>query len=92
MGRAIGSMAPIWLLAVVGAVLVAGLSGERYLTWLPVVMALCLLASFAIQLGLGREPGLVTRLGGSAIGALAVLVATTGILMLVRPGGVHVLT
>ncbi|MBI5162046.1 MAG: hypothetical protein HY996_11645 [Micrococcales bacterium] len=90
MGRAIGSMVPVWLLAVVGAALVASLGGERYLTLLPVVMALCLLASFAIQLGLGREPGLTTRLGGSAIGALAILVAATGILMLARPGGVPI--
>lgn len=77
----------MWGLAVVGAVLVATLTGERYLAWIPAVMTLCLLASFGIQLGLGRSPGLVTRLGGSAIGAFAVLLVTTGVLLWVRPEG-----
>lgn len=91
MGRTIASAAPVWLLALIGAILVAALAGDGYLTWLPVVMAFCLLAAFAIQLALGRHPGLVTRLASSAVGAFGVLVVVTGILLLARPDGLAVI-
>jgi hypothetical protein len=85
------SMIPVWLLAVIGAVLVGVLAGEAYLTWLPVVAALCILVSFAIQLALRRTEGLVKRLGGSMVGAFTVLVVATLVLVLAKPVGVHFL-
>ena len=91
-GRALASMAPAWVGAVVGVVLVVLFSGERYLTWLPVVMALCMLLAFAIQLALGMRAGLVARLGGSAAGALVVLAVATVVLLLVEPDGLHILS
>jgi hypothetical protein len=85
-------MIPVWVLAALGAVLVGVLSGEAYLTWLPVVMALSILVAFVIQLGLRRTEGLVTRLGGSMVGAFAILVVATAILVVAEPVGVHILT
>jgi len=87
----IPSMIPVWVLALLGAVLVAVLAGEAYLTWLPVVATLCFLAAFAIQLGLRRTEGLVTRLGGSLVGAFAVLAVATLVLVIAEPSGVHIL-
>lgn len=85
-------MVPVWVLAAFGSVLVGVLSGEAYLTWLPVVMALSILVAFAIQLGLRRPAGLVARLGGSLAGAFVVVVVATAILVAVHPDGVHILT
>jgi hypothetical protein len=85
-------MIPVWVLAAAGAVAVGVTAGEAYLTWLPVVAALSILVAFAIQLGLRRTEGLVTRLGGSMVGAFAILVVATLVLVLVEPAGVHILT
>lgn len=90
-GRAVASMAPSWIAAVAGAVLVGVLAGEHYLTWLPVVMALCVLLAFAVQLAVGMRPGLVSRLGGSLTGSLAVLVVATAVLLTADPDGLHIL-
>lgn len=89
-GRAVASMAPAWLAALAGGILVALFAGDGYLTWLPVVMALCVLLAFGIQLALGMRPGLVSRLGGSLSGSLGILAVATVLLLSVDPDGVRV--
>ena len=76
------SILPVWLAAVIGAILVALFAPEDALTWLPIVMAGCLLLTFAIQLALQRKEGLVSRVAASVGGALVVLAVATGILWL----------
>lgn len=89
-GRAVASMAPAWLAAAAGGTLVGLFAGDGYLTWLPVVMALCVLLAFGIQLALGMRPGLVSRLGGSLTGALGVLIVATIVLVALDPDGIRV--
>lgn len=79
------SVPPIWLLALAGAVVVGVVAGERFLTWLPVLLAGCVLVTFAVQLALQSKEGLVTRIIASIGGALAVLVVATAVLILLHP-------
>ncbi len=79
MHRTLPSALPVWVLAVVGAVLIGVFSpSTRYLTWLPVVFALCVLATFVIQLSLPVKKGLVTRMFASIGGAAVLLAIATG--------------
>lgn len=80
------SVLPVWLLAVVGAVLVGVLSSAgQYLTWLPIVMAAAILLTFCIQLAIVQKEGLVNRvtacLGGSIV-ILGIATIVLGILQL----------
>jgi len=77
---------PVWLTTLVLAVLVAVFAGERYLGWLPLVLAFAVLLTFAIQLILSRKEELVTRMIFSIGGALAILMVATGVLWLLSPG------
>lgn len=79
------SVIPVWVVAVLGAVLVGALAGDRYLDWLAVVLAGCTLLAFVIQLAVSQRIGLVTRLMASVAGALAVLVVATGVLFALHP-------
>ncbi len=81
MARLIGSVVPVWLLALAGAVLVGVLLAPS-LTWLPIVLAVCVLLTFAIQLGLQRKEGLVTRIIVSIGGALVIVGFATAVLAL----------
>lgn len=78
------SAVPVWILAVLGAVLVAVISvPAQYATWLAIVFAACVLATFGIQLALARSDGFVTRAMSSIGGALIVLAVTTLLLRVV---------
>lgn len=79
------SILPVWLGAVVGAVLVSVFAPEAAFTWLPVVMAGTVLLTFVIQLALQRKEGLVSRVAASVGGAVVVLAVATGILWLLGP-------
>jgi hypothetical protein len=76
----IGSVVPVWILALAGAVLVAVVSPGRAVIWLPIVMAICVLVTIAIQLGVQRKEGFVTRLIGSFAGALVITGVATAAL------------
>jgi len=76
----IGSVIPVWLLALAGAIVVAAVSPGRALIWLPIVMAVCMLVTIAIQLGIQRKEGFVTRMIGSFAGALVITGVATAIL------------
>ena len=78
------SVIPVWVVALVGAIVVGVLAAPAALTWLPIVLAGCVLITFVIQLALQRRDGLVTRMMASLGGALVILAVTTAILALAR--------
>lgn len=80
------SVPPVWLAALVGAVLVALLAGDAFLTWIPVVAAVSILLTFVVQLSLQRKEGLVNRIIASLGGVLVILGVTTVVLVLLHPG------
>ena len=75
-----GSVIPVWVLALAGAVLVAIVSPGRSIIWLPIVMAACVLVTIAIQLGVQRKEGFVNRLIASFAGALVITGVATAAL------------
>ncbi|GEK81312.1 hypothetical protein [Agrococcus baldri] len=75
------SVWPVWLLAAVGAVLVAVLQPSDGIVWLPIVLGTCTLVAFAIQLGGPTEPGLVDRLAAALFGSVVVLAVASAILV-----------
>jgi lysylphosphatidylglycerol synthetase-like protein (DUF2156 family) len=79
------SVPPVWIAALVGAVLVAVFAGDRFLTWIPVVAAAVLLLTFVIQLSLQRKEGLVNRIIASVGGMLVILGVTTVVLIVLHP-------
>lgn len=78
----IGTVVPVWIVALAGAIVVAIIAPGRGLVWLPIVMALCVLVTIAIQLGVQRKEGFVTRLIGSFAGALVITGVATAVLAL----------
>lgn len=71
----------MWLLALVGAVLVATLQPANGIVWMPIVLGICTLTAFAIQLGGPTHPGIVGRLSWSVLGSIAILAAASAILV-----------
>ena len=71
------SVIPVWLAALVGVVAVAIVAPGSAFVWLPVVMAVVILLTFVIQLGVSRKEGLVSRIVASLAGALGILVVAT---------------
>ena len=80
------SVPPIWIGALLGAVLVGLFAGDRFLTWIPVVAAVAVLLTFVVQLSLQRKEGLVNRIIASVGGVLVILGVTTVVLVLLHPG------
>jgi len=78
----IGSVVPVWVVALAGAVLVAVMAPGDSLIWLPIVMAVCVLVTIGIQLGLQRKEGFVVRMIGSFAGALVITGVATAALAL----------
>lgn len=87
----IASIAPVWLLALAGAIVVAVVAPRDGLIWLPVVMAACVVVALIIQLPVGRREGLTGRLSAAVVGALVILVLATALLWLVAPGDLRML-
>jgi hypothetical protein len=78
------SVYAVWLLVAAGAVLVGlVLPPAEAIGWLPIVLALGMLAAFVAQISLRTIEGLVTRLAVTASGAIVLLVLATGVLWLV---------
>ena len=80
----IGTVVPVWVVALAGAVVVALIAPGRGLVWLPIVMAVCVLVTIAIQLGVQRKEGFVTRLVLSFSGALVITGVATALLVIGR--------
>ncbi|HXR45067.1 MAG TPA: hypothetical protein VN759_09690 [Pseudolysinimonas sp.] len=85
MPRLIASVVPVWVLALAGAVIVGVLAAPS-LTWLPIVLAVCVLVTFAVQLAVARKEGLVTRMIASIGGAVVIVGLATAILAVARLG------
>ncbi|HEU0207243.1 MAG TPA: hypothetical protein VFQ74_11205 [Pseudolysinimonas sp.] len=88
MAWSLRSVIPVWVIALVGAILVGVLAPHRSdtggpLIWLPIVLAGSVLATMTIQLALQRKEGLVTRMMASLGGALVICAVASGILLLV---------
>ncbi len=71
---ALGGVITVWAVAAVAGVVAGVLApqGGRAL-WLAIVLAGCVILSFAIQLASGRPEGFIRRVGIGSIGALLVL-------------------
>jgi hypothetical protein len=79
----LSSIVPVWVVAVVGAVLVGVLAtpAGSYRGFAIVLTAVVLL-TFVIQLALPSKEGLVLRMAASIGGAVVLLAVATGILAL----------
>jgi hypothetical protein len=80
MAWSLRSVIPVWVVALVGAIVVGVFAASSSLTWLPIVLAGSVLVTMAIQLALQRKEGLVTRMMASLGGALVICAVATGIL------------
>jgi hypothetical protein len=76
----IGTVIPVWVVALAGAVVVALIAPGRSFEWLPIVMAVCVLVTIAIQLAVQRKEGFVNRMIGSFAGALVITGVATALL------------
>ncbi|HEY4226106.1 MAG TPA: hypothetical protein VGM70_09855 [Pseudolysinimonas sp.] len=83
MAWSLRSVVPVWVVALVGAVVVGVFDASASLVWLPIVLAGSVLVTMAIQLALQRKEGLVVRMMASLGGALVICAIATGILALV---------
>lgn len=81
----LASIIPIWLLVIVATVLVAVLTpGFEFFTWLAIVLAIAVLLTFCVQLGIQRKEGFNGRLALSSGGSLAIVAVAAVILWVVR--------
>lgn len=72
------SVASSWAAAAVGAGLVGLYAPQaQFFTWLPIVLAVVVVLTFAVQLSLQNKVGFVLRIIVSLAGALAILVVAT---------------
>ena len=77
------SIVPIWVVAIVGAVLVGVLASPAHIYgWLSIVLAVTILLTFIVQLALPTKEGLVMRMAASIGGAVILLAVATGVLVL----------
>ena len=79
----LSSIVPVWVVAIVGAVLVGVIASPTGIyRWLAVVLTVVVLLTFIIQLALPSKEGLVLRMAASIGGAVVLLAVATGILAL----------
>lgn len=84
MTSSLPSIIPIWVVAIVGAVLVGTVSHpDGIYGWLSIVLVVCVLVTFIVQLALPTKEGLVMRTAASIGGAVIILAVATGVLALV---------
>ncbi|MDJ0336011.1 MAG: hypothetical protein ACOH10_09245 [Rhodoglobus sp.] len=73
------SVIPVWLIALAGAIVIGVLSPrDEYFTWLGVVMASAVIATFAIQLATRRPEGFVVRAMASIGVSVVILAVASG--------------
>lgn len=72
--RAWQSIAPVWVLALVGAVLVAVIAEPAHsLGGVSLTLAVCTIVTLAVQLGTRRKEGFVSRVTASLVGCVVIL-------------------
>lgn len=68
-----------WAVAAVGAILIGVFSPDELLTtWYVIGVGICVLLSFAIQLGRGETRGFILRVSAGSLGALLVMGIVSG--------------
>ena len=78
------SVLPIWLLGIAGAIVIAFTApAGGQVTWLAIVLAICITATFAIQLAIQRKDGFVVRAMASIGGSVLLLAIATGVFALI---------
>ena len=74
----------MWVLSLVGAVLIAVIvPHDDHLTWIGIVLAAAVIATFAIQLALQRTEGFVVRAMASIGVSASILALATAVLAFV---------
>lgn len=77
------SIVPVWILAAVGAALIAVTPArEQVWTWIPVAFGVSVLLTFGLQLSTRTPSGVVHRSVVAVLGALVVLVVATVVVLL----------
>ena len=77
------SVIPVWLIALVGSIVIGVVSPRaEYFTWLGVVAAAAVLATFALQLATRRPEGFVVRAMASIGVSVVILAVATGATLL----------
>jgi hypothetical protein len=76
------SVVPVWVLAIVGAIVIGVTDSVDYLTWLGIVLGAAVIITFAIQLAIRRKEGFVNRTMASLGGVVVLLAAASGIFAL----------
>ena len=79
------SVVPVWLVAIVGAVMVGVLAhpASQY-GWMGIVLVVAVFVTFIIQLALSTKEGLVLRTAASIGGAAVILAIATEVLALIH--------
>lgn len=77
----LASIVPVWLLAIIAAVVVGLVGASDPSTWLAIALAGSVIVAFAIQLGIQKKDGFVLRIMASVTGAVIVLGVTTAVLL-----------
>lgn len=75
------SVLPVWVLAVIGAVLVLTVTQKDSFAWLLLVFVLSVLVSFVLQLVTATKDGLVERISIASSGAFVVVLVTAVVLL-----------
>lgn len=76
-------MIPVWFIALAGAIVIGVVSPRNeYFTWLGVVMALTVIATFAIQLATRSPEGFVVRAMASIGVSVIILAVASGAALL----------
>ncbi|AWB88407.1 hypothetical protein [Homoserinimonas hongtaonis] len=74
----------VWVVSALGAVLVSLFAqSDARMQWYPIVLAVCLILSFCLQLSLDSKVGFVNRLSVSVGGAVAILAIATVVAVVV---------
>lgn len=76
----LASVLPAWVLALAGAIAAAVIPPPaQYLTWIGLVLAAVVIATFGIQLAIQRKDGFVVRAMASIGGAFVILAVASGL-------------
>ena len=72
------TIATVWLLAIVGAILtILFASSATAFSWISLTLAVCILVTLVLQIATGTKEGYVKRVTLSITGAIVILVAAT---------------
>lgn len=76
------SVASAWVVAAAGSALVGVFTPPaQFFTWLPIVLAVVVVFTFAVQLSLQNKVGFVLRIIVSLAGALVILVVASAVML-----------